>query len=95
MRPLRAARPLPSAGAARIVHPRPMEEKPKKRRSGPSGPSGKHANARRTLSGISDERWAAYDALAKSQGVTRNEWARTALEESYARQSTRQKKSTD
>lgn len=92
MRPLRAARPLPSAGAAILVHPPPMEEK-KKRRSGPSGPSGKHRTPRRLLGDDPDE-LAAQDAHAAARGESWSEWARAALRETRLRQESRAKKST-
>lgn len=92
MRPLRAAARTPGARAPGIVHPPPMEEK-KKRRSGPSGPSGKHRTPRRLLGDDPDE-LAAQDAHAAARGVPWSEWARAALRETRLRQSVRAKKST-
>lgn len=49
------------------------------------GPSGKHLNARRTLSGITDEQWAAYARRAEELGITRNEWIRRVLDKAASR----------
>ena len=94
MRPLQPGATGQGAPRPPVSHGEGMEEK-KKRRSGPSGPSGKHANPIRGLSGIPEDRWEAYGEHAKSMGISRMEWIRAALEEALSRQRTRLKKSVE
>jgi hypothetical protein len=51
----------------------------KKKAKRASGPSGKHLNPIRTLSGVSDEEWARWDEAAKAEDTTRVDFVRRAV----------------
>lgn len=67
---------------------------PKKKKSR-SGPSGKHKNKIRGLSGLPDEEWEAQAAHAATRGETWSEWVRAACREALTRQQARSKKTTE